>query len=57
MVEYVIRMDEADKKIMDEVFSMLRIDFEAGVNFYIRSVADGEKIPFELSLPNRTDHQ
>ena len=50
MVNYTLRVDEADKQKAEEVFETLGLSFASGINVYLKTVGRQQKIPFTLEI-------
>ena len=48
-VDYTLRIDESDKQKAEQVFKSLGMTFSAGINAYLKTVGNQQRIPFPLA--------
>jgi DNA-damage-inducible protein J len=53
-INYTLRVDSSDKQNAEQVFKNLGMTFATGINIYLKTVGRQQKIPFSLSLDERS---
>ncbi|MCI1665728.1 MAG: type II toxin-antitoxin system RelB/DinJ family antitoxin [Atopobiaceae bacterium] len=56
-VTTTVRLDPETKRAAGEVFRSLGLNFNSGVDIYLRAVARTKAIPFDLALDSSDDDQ